>query len=66
MSLLSPCEKSFNCYILNGLSIKNIIKLILYDNNVKLLKLSHRSIYDMFEVWDFDYWYLVWKHQEKQ
>ena len=21
---------------------------------------------DMFEVWDFDYWYLKWIHQEKR
>ena len=38
--------------ILNDLSIKHLIKLILY-----------RSIFDMFKAWDFDYWYLKWIHQ---
>ena len=36
--------------------------LILYENDVKLLKFKRspvRSICDMFEVWDFDYWLLI-------
>ena len=40
--------------ILNGLSIRHLIKLVLYENDVKL----YRSICDMFEVLDFDYQYL--------
>ena len=55
--------------ILNDLSIKHLIKLILYENNVKLLKFKkvlYRSICDMFEVWDFENWYLKWICQEKQ
>ena len=40
--------------ILNGLSIRHLIKLVLYENDVKL----YRSICDMFEVLDFDYRYL--------
>ena len=42
--------------ILNDLSIKHLIKLILHENYVKLLKLKevlYRSISDIFEVWDF-------------
>ena len=53
--------------ILNNLSIRNLIKLILYDNDVKLLNLRevlYRSICDMFEVWDFHYWYLKRIHQD--
>ena len=38
--------------ILNDLSTKHLIKLIFYENDVKLL---YRLICDMFEVWDFDY-----------
>ena len=48
--------------ILNDLSIRHLIKLILYENDVKLLKFKRipvRSICDMFEVWDFDYWLLI-------
>ena len=55
--------------ILNDLSIRHLIKLGLYENEVKLLQFKrspYRSICDMFEVWDFDYWYLKWLHQEKQ
>ena len=40
------------------MSIRHLINLILYENDV--------SICDMFELWDFDYWYLKWLHQEKQ
>ena len=37
------------------------IKLMLYENDVKLLKFGealYKLICGMFEVWDFDYWYL--------
>ena len=43
--------------ILNDLSIRHLIKLIWYENDVKLINLREvlsRSIRDMFEVWDFD------------
>ena len=36
--------------ILNDLSVKHLIKLILYENDVKLLKGLDRLIFDMFEV----------------
>ena len=55
--------------ILNHLFIKHLIKVILYENDVKLLNVREvlcRSICDMFEVRDFDYSYLKWIHQEKQ
>ena len=42
--------------ILNDLSVKHLLKLILNENNVKLWKLRkvmYRLIFDMFEVWDF-------------
>ena len=44
--------------ILNDLSNRHLIKLSLYENDVKLnlREVLHRSICDMFEVWDFDYW----------
>ena len=48
--------------ILKNLSIRYLVKLNLYENDVKLL----RSIYDMFEVWDFDYWYLKWNEHIKK
>ena len=46
------------------LSNKNLIKLILYENDVKLLRLKilrevlYRSICDMLDVLHFDYRYL--------
>ena len=53
--------------ILDDLSVKHLIKLILYENDVKLLKFKkYRSIYDIFEVLDFDYWYLKWIHEGKR
>ena len=55
--------------ILNDLSIRHLIKLILYENDIKLtnlIEILDRSICDILEVWDFDYWYLKWIHQEKQ
>ena len=36
--------------ILNDLSVKHLIKLILYENDVKLLKGLDRLIFNMFEV----------------
>ena len=56
--------------IINDLSTKHLIKIILYENDVKLLKFKGRPVYaDMryvCEVWDFDYWYLKWEHLEKR
>ena len=55
--------------ILNDLSIKHLIKLILYENDVKLLKFMRRPVkFDLWYVWvwDFDYWYLKWIHQEQR
>ena len=49
--------------IFNHLSIRHLIKLILQQNDVKLL---YRSICDMFEVRGFDYCYLKWIHRAKQ
>ena len=43
---------------LNHLSIKHLIKLILYGNDAKRREGLYRLICDIFEVWDFDYWYL--------
>ena len=41
---------------LKDLSIKHLIMIILYENNGKNLKgVLHRSIWDMGEVWDFDF-----------
>ena len=43
--------KEFQLFqILNDLSVKHLIKLILYENDVKLLKGLDRLIFDMFEV----------------
>ena len=44
--------------ILSDLSIRHLIKLSSYENDAKLLKFKrslYRSIFDMFEVWDFGY-----------
>ena len=44
--------------ILNDLSTRYLIRIILYENDVKLLTLRevlYRLICDMFEVWDSDY-----------
>ena len=55
--------------ILNDLSNKHPIKLILYEHDVKLLKLLTEGLYrllcETFEVLDFDYCYLKLIHQEK-
>ena len=52
--------------ILNDLSTKHVIKLILYENDMKLLKFKKSSVLvDLwYEVWDFDYWYLEWIHRK--
>ena len=43
--------KEFQLFqILNDLSVKHLIKLILYENDVKLLKGLNRLIFNMFEV----------------
>ena len=42
--------------ILNELSVKHLLKLILNENDAKLWKLRkvmYRLICDMFDVWDF-------------
>ena len=47
--------------VLNDLSIKHLIKLILYENKGKLSHLRetlYSSIYDMFEVQNINYQYL--------
>ena len=48
--------------ILNDLSIKHLINLILYENDIKLLKFKRKYR----KGWDFDYQYLKWIHQRKQ
>ena len=59
LMLLMSLWKDFQLLqILNDLSVKNFIKLILYENDVKLLyfkKVLYRLVCDMFEVLDFDY-----------
>ena len=41
--------------ILNDLFIKHLIKLILHENDIKLLKFERSPIYDTFEELNFDY-----------
>ena len=53
LDLMSSSKGFQLLQILNELSIRHLIKLILYENDVKLLNLSevlYRSICDMFEV----------------
>ena len=46
--------------ILNGLSIKHLNKLILYENDVKLLKFRGRSVYvNLWYVWSVRFWLLI-------
>ena len=52
LDLMSSWKEFQLLEILNDLSTKHLIKLIFYENDVKLL---YRLICDMFEVWDFDY-----------
>ena len=48
--------KEFQLYqILNDLSIKHIIKLILYENDVNLLKSKRSPVY----VWSVRFWLLI-------
>ena len=51
-----PLWKEFQLLqISNDLSVRHLIKLILYENDLKLLKFKwspHRLICDMLEVWD--------------
>ena len=50
MHSMSLWKESQLLQILNDLSVKHVIKLILYENDVKLLKGLDRLIFDMFEV----------------
>ena len=46
--------------ILNDLSIKHLIKLILYENDLKLLKFKRSSVYvDLWYVWIVRLWLLI-------
>ena len=46
--------------ISNDLSIKNLIKLILYENDVKLLKLKRSPVYvNLWYVWNVRFWFLM-------
>ena len=60
--------KEFQLQILNNLSIRHLIKPILYENDVKLLKFKRSPVYmfDMFEELDFGSWYPKWIYQKKQ
>ena len=59
LMLLMSLWKDFQLLqILNDLSVKNFIKLILFENDVKLLyfkKVLYGLVCDMFEVLGFDY-----------
>ena len=46
--------------ILNDLSIEHLIKLILYENDVKLLKFNRSSVkVDLWYVWSVRFWLLI-------
>ena len=46
--------------ILTDLSIKRLIKLILYENDVKILKLRRRSAQvDLLYIWSVRFWSLI-------
>ena len=46
--------------ILNDLSIRHLIKLILYENNVKLIKLKRKPVQvDLWYVWIVRFWLLI-------
>ena len=46
--------------ILNDLTIKNLIKLILYQNDVKLLKFKRSPLkIDLWYVWSVRFWLLI-------
>ena len=45
---------------LNDLSTKHLIKLILYESNVKLLKFKRRPVYvELQYVWSVKFWLLI-------
>ena len=45
---------------LNELSITHLIKLILYENDVKLLKLKKSPVYvNLWNVWSVRFWLLI-------
>ena len=64
MFSVSLWKESQLLQILNDLSIKHLIKRILYENDVKLV--TCRLICDLFEEWDFDYRYLKCINQGKR
>ena len=46
--------------ILNDLSIRHLIKLILYENDVKLLKFKRSPVQvDLWYVWSVRFWLLI-------
>ena len=46
--------------ILNDLPIRQLIKLILYENDVKLLKFNRSPIYvDLWYLWSVKFWLLI-------
>ena len=46
--------------ILNDLSIRHLLKLILYENDAKLLKFKKSSAYvDVWYVWSVRFWSLI-------
>ena len=46
--------------ILNDLSIRHLIKLILYENDVKLLKFKRSPVWvDLWYVWSLRIWLLI-------
>ena len=45
--------------ILNDLSIKHLIKLILYENDVKLLKFKRSPVEVDLYVWSVRFWLLI-------
>ena len=58
-----PFWKEFQLLqILNNLSIRHLIKLILHENDIKFLKFKRNPV----EVWDFDYRYPKLIDQEKR
>ena len=67
MFSMSLWKEFYLLQIINDLSIKHLIQIILYENDVKLWREApYRSICDMREMWDFDYPYLKWMHDGKQ
>ena len=46
--------------VLNDLSTKHLVKLILYENDVKLLKFKRRPVFvDLWYVWSVRFWLLI-------